>query len=62
MAEEPTEEPELTPTPTPEPTPEPTQEPECHPSYEGACLDPNAVDYDCMGGSGEGLFTLVRLQ
>lgn len=27
---------------------------ECHPSYEGACLDPNASDYDCSGGSGDG--------
>ena len=26
----------------------------CDPSYEGACLDPNAVDYDCAGGSGDG--------
>jgi hypothetical protein len=26
----------------------------CDPSYEGACLDPNAVDYDCEGGSGDG--------
>lgn len=26
----------------------------CHPSYEGACLDPNASDYDCAGGSGNG--------
>ena len=28
--------------------------PSCHPSYEGACLDPNASDYDCAGGSGDG--------
>lgn len=27
---------------------------ECDPSYEGACLDPYAVDYDCEGGSGDG--------
>lgn len=27
---------------------------ECHPSYEGACLDPGASDYDCEGGSGDG--------
>ncbi len=27
---------------------------ECHPSYEGACLDPNASDYDCEGGGGNG--------
>jgi hypothetical protein len=26
----------------------------CHSSYEGACLDPNAEDYDCIGGSGDG--------
>jgi hypothetical protein len=26
----------------------------CHPSYKGACLDPNAEDYDCIGGSGDG--------
>ena len=27
---------------------------DCHPSYNGACLDPNASDYDCEGGSGDG--------
>jgi hypothetical protein len=26
----------------------------CHPSYKGKCLDPNASDYDCIGGSGNG--------
>jgi hypothetical protein len=26
----------------------------CHPSYRGRCLDPNASDYDCIGGSGNG--------
>jgi hypothetical protein len=26
----------------------------CDPSYEGACLDPSASDYDCEGGSGDG--------
>ncbi len=26
----------------------------CDPNYEGACLDPNASDYDCSGGSGDG--------
>ncbi len=36
----------------PGPTPTPTRN--CHPSYEGACLDPNASDYDCAGGSGNG--------
>lgn len=29
-------------------------ESECDPNYEGACLDPNASDYDCDGGSGDG--------
>lgn len=32
--------------------PKPTRN--CHPSYVGACLDPNASDYDCAGGSGNG--------
>ena len=27
---------------------------DCHSSYTGACLDPNASDYDCSGGSGDG--------
>ncbi|PJF39062.1 MAG: hypothetical protein CUN55_15435 [Phototrophicales bacterium] len=26
----------------------------CHPSYSGACLNPNASDYDCVNGSGNG--------
>jgi hypothetical protein len=26
----------------------------CDPSYRGACLDPNAADYDCANGSGNG--------
>ncbi len=26
----------------------------CHPSYRGACLDPDASDYDCLGGRGNG--------
>lgn len=26
----------------------------CHKSYKGACLKPNAYDYDCAGGSGDG--------
>lgn len=45
------------PTATPVPPPPPTQQPQtnnCHPSYTGACLDPNASDYDCAGGSGNG--------
>jgi hypothetical protein len=27
---------------------------ECDSSYEGECLDPDAIDYDCEGGSGDG--------
>jgi hypothetical protein len=26
----------------------------CDPNYAGQCLDPNAYDYDCGGGSGDG--------
>ncbi|MBO9533631.1 MAG: hypothetical protein J7513_11735 [Solirubrobacteraceae bacterium] len=26
----------------------------CDPNYSGACLDPEASDYDCAGGSGDG--------
>jgi hypothetical protein len=26
----------------------------CDPNYKGACLDPDASDYDCPGGSGDG--------
>jgi PASTA domain len=45
--------------PPPPPTtapPPPTTTPErnCDPSYPDACLDPNAGDYDCAGGSGNG--------
>jgi membrane protein involved in colicin uptake len=29
-------------------------QPSCDPNYSGACLDPNAYDYDCAGGSGDG--------
>jgi hypothetical protein len=36
------------------PPPPPTPTSNCHPSYTGACLDPNASDYDCAGGSGDG--------
>jgi len=43
------------PAPTlPPPPPPPPEQPRCHPSYEGACLDPNCSDYDCAGGSGNG--------
>jgi hypothetical protein len=45
--------------PPPPPTtapPPPTTTPSrnCDPSYPDVCLDPNAVDYDCAGGSGDG--------
>jgi hypothetical protein len=45
--------------PPPPPTtapPPPTTTParNCDPSYLDVCLDPNAVDYDCAGGSGNG--------
>jgi hypothetical protein len=26
----------------------------CHPSYARTCLDPDATDYDCEGGTGDG--------
>jgi hypothetical protein len=32
----------------------PSAKKKCHPSYKGACLDRNASDYDCKGGSGNG--------
>jgi hypothetical protein len=34
----------------------PTTAPErdCDPSYPDVCLDPDAADYDCAGGSGNG--------
>ena len=45
--------------PPPPPTtapPPPTTTParNCDPSYPDVCLDPNAPDYDCAGGSGDG--------
>jgi glucodextranase-like protein len=45
--------PEPTPTATPTSTPTPAAS-NCDPNYAGACLDPNASDYDCLGGSGDG--------
>lgn len=39
--------------PPPAPPP-PAPSSNCHPSYKGACLDPNSPDYDCEGGSGNG--------
>jgi pyruvate/2-oxoglutarate dehydrogenase complex dihydrolipoamide acyltransferase (E2) component len=45
----------LPPPPTTQPPPPPTTPSRsCHPSYEGACLDLTASDYDCAGGSGNG--------
>ncbi len=44
---------------TPTPTPPSGN---CHPSYKGACLDPNASDYDCAGGSGNGPLYTGRVQ
>lgn len=35
------------------PPPPPPPPLECHPEY-GGCLDPNAEDYDCIGGTGDG--------
>jgi hypothetical protein len=43
------------PPPTTAPPPPPTSAPRnCDPSYPDVCLDPNAEDYDCAGGSGNG--------
>jgi hypothetical protein len=44
------------PPPPPTTQPPPTTAParNCDPSYPDVCLDPNAVDYDCAGGSGNG--------
>jgi hypothetical protein len=42
-------------TTAPPPPPPPTAPPRnCDPSYPDVCLDPNASDYDCAGGSGNG--------
>jgi hypothetical protein len=43
------------PPPTAAPPPPPTSPPRnCDPSYPDVCLNPNAEDYDCAGGSGNG--------
>ncbi len=42
------------PPPAPPPPPTPVSGTNCHPSYPTVCLDPNAGDYDCAGGSGDG--------
>jgi len=36
-------------------------EEKCHPSYSG-CLNPNASDYDCAGGSGNGPYYTGRVR
>ncbi|HEX2090728.1 MAG TPA: PASTA domain-containing protein [Actinomycetota bacterium] len=36
--------------------------PSCHASYKGACLKPDASDYDCAGGSGNGPEYTGRVQ
>jgi hypothetical protein len=43
----------LAPPPAPD-EPSAATEDDCDASYDGACLDPNASDYDCAGGSGDG--------
>lgn len=40
----------------------PPPQPRCHPSYEGACLRPDASDYDCAGGSGDGPYYTGRVR
>ena len=37
-------------------------QPNCHPSYSGTCLNPNASDYDCAGGSGNGPYYTGRVR
>ena len=34
----------------------------CHTSYRGRCLKPNASDYDCVGGSGNGPYYTGRVR
>lgn len=41
-------------TPAPVESSTTADENECDPNYEGACLNPNASDYDCEGGDGNG--------
>jgi len=45
---------------TPTPTYKSPQQ-QCHPSYSG-CLNPNASDYDCAGGSGNGPYYTGRVR
>jgi hypothetical protein len=42
-------------------SPPPSSSPTCDPNYQGACLNPNASDYDCLGGSGDGPFYTGRV-
>lgn len=37
------------------------QGPDCHPNYSG-CLNPNASDYDCEGGNGNGPYYTGRVR
>jgi hypothetical protein len=39
----------------------PAKTKQCHPSYSG-CLNPNASDYDCAGGSGNGPYYTGTVQ
>ena len=39
---------------SPPSSPPPSSSPTCDPNYQGACLNPSASDYDCLGGSGDG--------
>jgi len=40
--------------PSSAPAPAPSSGSKCDSNYSGACLDPNASDYDCAGGAGDG--------
>lgn len=42
------------PSPSPPSSPPPPSSSSCDANYQGACLDPYALDYDCLGGSGDG--------
>lgn len=56
---------DCTPLPLPFPAVRPIANPgsgSCHPSYRGACLDANASDYDCAGGSGNGPLYTGRVE
>lgn len=58
--EQPTRKVEAKPKPAPVPVYEPPTN-NCHPSYSG-CLNPNASDYDCAGGSGNGPYYTGTVQ